>query len=517
MRCGRLDTRIYSAVVYLAVTVRDGTVVSEKIHHHVIIVGTGFAGLGMGIRLLQHGVTDFVVLERAAEVGGTWRDNRYPGCACDVPSQLYSFSFALNPSWSRSFASQQEIWAYLRNCTDRYGLRPAIRFHHEVLRAAWDSSRSCWRVQTNCGELTCDVLITGTGALSEPYVPDIPGLASFRGSVFHSARWALDYDLRGRRVAVVGTGASAAQFIPRIQPEVASLTLFQRTPAWVMPRSERDIRGLEQRVYRTVPTLQRLVRAAIYCGRESLVPGFAVNPRLLKLAEVTARRHLRNQVADAGLRAKLTPRYTIGCKRILISNEYLPALAQPNVEVVPSAIAQVGADWAQATDGTRKEVDTIIFGTGFHVTAMPMAARIFGRDGRTLAEAWSTGPQAHRGTTIAGFPNLFMLVGPNTGLGHTSLIYMIESQVAYTLDALRYLRRSRAAAVEVRPEAQVAYNHAVQRRMAGTVWTSGGCASWYLDAHGHNTTLWPTFTWRFRRATRKFEPAEYRIHLAAAA
>ncbi|MGH3765880.1 MAG: flavin-containing monooxygenase [Pseudonocardiaceae bacterium] len=485
---------------------------SEKTHHHVVIIGTGFAGLGMGIGLQQHGMTDFVLLERAGDVGGTWRDNRYPGCACDVPSQLYSFSFELNPSWSRSFSGQEEIWDYLRRCADRYGVRPHIRFHHDVLDAAWDHPRSRWRVRTNCGELTCDVLITATGALSEPNIPDIPGLATFRGAVFHSARWALDYNFRNRRVAVVGTGASAIQFVPQIQPEVASLTLFQRTPAWIMPRGERDIGGLERRVYRTLPALQRLVRAGIYCGRESLVPGFAVSPRLLKPAELIARAHLRRQVPDPALRAKLTPGYAIGCKRILISNDFLPALTRPNVKVVTSPLAEVGADWVQAADGTRSSADAIVFATGFQVTDAPIATRIRGRDGRTLAQTWSGGAQAHRGTTIAGFPNLFMLVGPNTGLGHTSLIYMIESQVAYTLDALRYLRRCGAAAVEVRPEAQVAYNQAVQRRMARTVWTSGGCTSWYLNAHGRNTTLWPTFTWRFRRATRKFDPTEYQIH-----
>lgn len=485
---------------------------NEKAHHHVIVIGTGFAGLGMAIQLRQHGMTDFVVLERAADVGGTWRDNRYPGCACDVPSRLYSFSFALNPSWSRNFSPQWEIWDYLRHCAERYGLHPHIRFHHEVLDAAWDHPQRCWRVRTNRGELTCDVLITGTGALSDPNIPDIPGLETFQGTVFHSARWDLDYDLRDRRVAVVGTGASAIQFVPRIQPEVARLTVFQRTPAWIMPRGEREVGGLERRLYRAVPGLARLVRAGIYCGREALVPGFTVNPRLLTFAESVARRHLRRQVADPELRAKLTPDYAIGCKRILISNDYLPALTRPNVELVTSGVAQVGADWVQATDGTRREVDTIIFGTGFHVTDMPMASWIHGRDGRSLAEVWSDGAQAHRGTTVAGFPNLFMLVGPNTGLGHSSLIYMIESQVAYTIDALRYLERTGAPAVEVRRRAQVAYNQTIQRRMEGTVWTSGGCASWYLDAHGHNTTLWPTFTWRFRRATRAFQPAEYLLY-----
>jgi cation diffusion facilitator CzcD-associated flavoprotein CzcO len=464
--------------------------VIEKAHHHVIIIGTGFAGLGMAIKLRQHGMTDFVVLERAADVGGTWRDNCYPGCACDVPSRLYSFSFELNPSWSRNFSGQQEIWDYLRHCTDSYGVRPHIRFHHEVLAAAWDHPQRRWR----------------------PNIPSIPGLESFRGTTFHSARWNCDYDLRDRRVAVVGTGASAIQFVPQIAPEVASLTLFQRTPAWIVPRREREFGRIEQKLYRALPAVQRLVRAGVYCGREALVPGFAVNPRLLKIAELAARAHLRRQVADPQLRAKLTPDYTIGCKRILISNDYLPALTRPNVDVVTSGIARVGADWAQASDGTRREVDTIIFGTGFHVSDMPMASWIHGRDGRTLAEVWSGGPQAHRGTTVAGFPNLFILVGPNTGLGHTSLIYMIESQVAYIIGALRHLERTGAPAVEVRPEAQLAYNEAVQRRMEHTVWTRGGCESWYLDAHGHNTTLWPTFTWRFRRATRRFQPAEYIVH-----
>jgi cation diffusion facilitator CzcD-associated flavoprotein CzcO len=489
-----------------------GAAMSDRTHYRIIIIGTGFAGLGMAIRLRQHGMTDFVALERAGEVGGTWRDNSYPGCACDVPSHLYSFSFELNPSWSRSFSRRQEIWDYLRHCAACYGLRPHIRFHHEVLDAAWDHPRRRWRVRTNRGELTSNVLITATGPLSDPKIPDIPGLDSFRGKIFHSARWDHNHDLRDQRVAVAGTGASAVQFIPQIQPKVATLTLFQRTPAWILPRSERHIHSMEQTLYRAVPGLQRLVRAGIYCGRESLVPGFTVNPRLLKIAESIARAHLRRQVADPTLRDKLTPDYTIGCKRILISNDYLPALTKPNVKLVASGIVQLGTDWAQAADGTRATVDTVIFGTGFHVTDMPMASWIHGRDGRTLADVWTGGMQAHRGTTVVGFPNLFMLVGPNTGLGHTSLIYMIESQVTYVINALRYLQRTGAAAVEARPDAARAYNQDVQHRMARTVWTMGGCTSWYLDAHGYNTTLWPTFTWRFRRATRSFQPTEYVIY-----
>ncbi|MGH4025434.1 MAG: flavin-containing monooxygenase [Pseudonocardiaceae bacterium] len=485
---------------------------SEQTHHHVIVVGTGFAGLGMAIRLRQQGMTDFVVLERAGDVGGTWRDNDYPGCACDVPSHLYSFSFELNPSWSRSFSSQQEIWDYLRHCTDSYGVRPHIRFHHEVLDAAWDHEQQHWRVRTDHGELTSDVLVTGTGALSDPSIPDVPGLDSFTGRVFHSARWEHDYDLHGQRVAVVGTGASAIQFVPQIQPAVAALTVFQRTPPWILPRHDRDNTGFEHALYRRVPGLQRLVRAGIYWAKELATPGFTRHPRLLKVVEMMARRHLRRQVPDPALREKLTPDYAIGCKRILLSDDYLPALTQPNVDVVASGLSEAGPNWVRAADGTRREVDAVIFGTGFHVTDMPVAARIRGRDGRTLADTWSEGAQAHRGTTVAGFPNLFILVGPNTGLGHTSMIYMIESQVAYAVDALRYLRRSGATAVEVRADAQAAYNDTVQSQLAGTVWNTGGCTSWYLDSQGRNTTLWPTFTWRFRQATRTFQPAEYVVH-----
>ncbi|MGH3916623.1 MAG: flavin-containing monooxygenase [Pseudonocardiaceae bacterium] len=485
---------------------------NEQTHYHVIVIGTGFAGLGMAIRLRSLGMTDFVVLERAEDVGGTWRDNGYPGCACDVPSQLYSFSFELNPSWSRSFSAQQEIWDYLKHCADSYGVRPHIRCHHEVLDAAWEHTERRWRVRTNRGELTCDVLVSGAGALSDPAIPSIPGLESFQGTVFHSARWNHDYDLRGRRVAVVGTGASAIQFVPQIQPTVASLTLLQRTPPWILPRTDRNNSDLERKLYRAVPGLQRLVRAGIYWSRELAVPGFTTTPRLLKATELIARMHLRRQVPDPVLRAKLTPDYRIGCKRILLSSDYLPALTESNVEVVASGLAEVGPEWVRAAEGTRREVDTIIFGTGFHVTDMPIAGRIRGRHGATLAQVWSPGAQAHRGTTVAGFPNLFILVGPNTGLGHSSMVYMIESQLAYTIEALRYLRRSGAAAVEVRTQAQAAYNDDLQSRMDRTVWNAGGCASWYLDAQGRNAVLWPSFSWRFRRTTRTFRPEEYTVH-----
>jgi cation diffusion facilitator CzcD-associated flavoprotein CzcO len=474
----------------------------------VLIIGTGFAGLGMAVRLKQAGVDDFVVLERAGEVGGTWRDNTYPGAACDVPSHLYSFSFAPNPDWSRSFSPQAEIQAYLERVADDFGVRPHVRFHHEVVAAAWRETERRWRVETNNGPFEADVLVSATGALSEPQVPALPGLDRFEGTVFHSARWRHDHDLTGEGVAVVGTGASAIQFVPQIQPRVGRLTVFQRTPPWILPRWERPFRPAEQWAFRHVPAVQRLARAGIYWGREQMVAGFVVAPGLMRVAERLARRHLERSVPDPGLRARLTPDYRIGCKRILISNDYLPALAQPNVELVAAGLAEVRARSVVAADGSEHQADTIIFGTGFHVTDVPVAERITGRAGVSLREHWAGGMRAYKGTAVAGFPNLFLLVGPNTGLGHSSQVFMIESQIAYVLDAVRHLRRT-GAVLEVREDAEAAWDAGVQRAMGRTVWTTGGCASWYLDDRGRNTTLWPGATWRFRRLTARFDADVY--------
>src|SRR5215210_2681576 len=480
----------------------------------VAIVGSGFAGLGMAIRLKQEGVDDFVVLERAGEIGGTWRDNAYPGCACDVPSHLYSFSYAPNPAWTRTFSPQGEIQAYLLRCAERFGVRPHVHLRHEVVEAAWDDALSRWRIETSAGPLTARVLVAAMGALSEPQVPALPGLERFEGTRFHSAGWDHGHDLAGERVAVVGTGASAIQFVPQIQPRVGRLHVFQRTAPWIMPRPDRPLTPAERRIYRRLPQAQLLMRAGIYWARESFVLGF-MHPRVMRLQQRLAERHLRRQVPDAQLRAKLTPDYTMGCKRVLISNDYLPSLTRPNVEVVTDAIREVGERSIVTADGSERDVDTIIFGTGFHVTDMPAAERIRGRDGVLLADVWQGSPKAYAGTSVAGFPNLFLVPGPNTGLGHTSVIFMIESQVSYVADALRYLDRERAAAIEVRPQAQAAFHADVDRRMRGTVWTSGGCRSWYLDANGRNSTLWPGFTWPFRRMTRRFDPATYVVRASA--
>jgi cation diffusion facilitator CzcD-associated flavoprotein CzcO len=482
---------------------------AERIaEHDVAIVGSGFSGLAMAVRLLRDGMDDFVVLERARDVGGTWRDNSYPGCACDVPSHLYSLSFAPNPEWSATFSPQAEIQAYLRRVARACGVLPHVRFECALEGAEWDESAQRWELATSSGPLRARVLILAVGPLSEPSVPSLPGLDRFTGRAFHSAAWDHGHDLTGERVAVIGTGASAIQFVPRIQPRVERLHVFQRTPPWVMPRRARPLSRLERAVYRRLPAAQRAMRAGIYWAREL----YAIPLLRASLAPLTKRlglRFLRAQVRDPELRQKLTPAYVPGCKRVLISNDYLPSLGRPNVEVVTDGIAEVRERSIVTTDGREREVDTIVFGTGFRVTDFPIADYVRGRGGRRLSDVWQNSPRAHRGAAVAGFPNMFFLLGPNTGLGHTSVVVMAEAQAGYVLEALRHMRARVAGAIEVRPEAQEAWNAAVQRRMPGTVWTAGGCASWYIDRTGANTTLWPGYTFTFRRLMRRFDPASY--------
>lgn len=464
----------------------------------------------MAIRLKQEGEEDFVVLERRDDVGGTWRDNSYPGAACDVPSRLYSFSFAPNPEWTRSFSPQGEILDYLRTCAEGFGVSDHLHLDTPLRRATWDETAHCWTLETKRGTLTADVLVSAAGALSEPRNPDIPGLGAFEGRTFHSAAWDHAHDLTGEHVAVIGTGASAIQLVPEIQPEVAGLRVFQRTPAWIIPRTDRAFTRLERQLYRRVPRFARLARAAIYWARESYVFGFTRGGAILEVPERIARAHLKRQVPDPVLREKLTPDYRIGCKRILISNNFYPALSQPNAGVVTSPIAEVRARSIVTEDGEEHPADSIVFATGFQVTPLPIAEAFVGKDGVTLAKVWEEqGMKGYRGTTFAGFPNLFQIVGPNTGLGHTSMVYMIESQVEYILDSLRVMREQGLAAVEPRPDAQEAYNERLARQLEGSVWSTGGCASWYLDQHGNNTTLWPDFTYRFRKLTSRFDAEQY--------
>jgi cation diffusion facilitator CzcD-associated flavoprotein CzcO len=476
----------------------------------VAIVGTGFSGLGMAIRLKQEGEHDFVLLERAGDIGGTWRDNTYPGCRCDVPSHLYSFSFAPNPNWSSTFSPQPEILDYLRETASRHGILPHVSFDTELEAAEWDEEEQLWRIETSKEAMTAEILIAAQGPLSDPSLPAVQGIESFEGKSFHSAQWDHEHDLEGERVAVIGTGASAIQFVPEIQPRVGKLHVFQRTAPWVVPHHNRPMTRVERALYRLFPPAQLAMRAGIYWARESFVLQFR-RRAVGKLLERISLKHLESHVKDPELREKLTPRYRMGCKRILPSDEWYPALVKPNVEVVTDAITEVRPHSIVTADGSEREVDTIIYGTGFHVTDVPIADRISGRDGRTLAQAWSGSMQAYKGSTVAGYPNLFFLVGPNTGLGHTSIVFMIESQINYVLDALHAMRCNGASTVEVRAEAQAAYNAELDRMTEGTVWVSGGCQSYYIDRNGHNSTLWPTYTWPFRQRTREFDASAYAL------
>lgn len=476
----------------------------------VAVVGAGFSGIGAGVILRRHGFDDFLIFEQSDDVGGTWRDNSYPGCACDVPSHLYSFSFAPNPRWQHTFSGQADIWQYLRDCVDRSGLRPHLRTGHTVHHAAWDDTAQRWRLETSQGEYTARVLIAATGPFAAPSVPDIPGLDAFAGTTFHSARWRHDHDLTGRRVAVVGTGASAAQLVPGIVPRVGSLTLFQRTSAWVVPRRSRRISRVERAVYRHVPGAQRAARAALYWSRETLATGF-LHPRLNTLAQRLSLRHLRRQVPDdPALRAKLTPEYVFGCKRVLLSDDYWASLTADHVTVVTDPIDHVTTDAVVTAGGSRHEVDTLIFGTGFEVTRPPVMHQVTGRGGVPLAHAWQPTMRAYLGTGVPGFPNLFILLGPNTGLGHTSVVLMVEAQLRQVVKALRHLRRSGAAAIEPTGGAQRRFQERVDRAMAGTVWTSG-CASWYQDATGRVSTIWPGYVTGFRLRAARFRRGDYTL------
>ncbi len=484
-------------------------------HVPIAIVGAGFSGLGSAIALAHEGYgdADVLVLERRSDVGGTWFDNSYPGCRCDVPSNLYSFSFAPNPDWSETFSGQPEIERYLQDTARRYGVLDRIAFGASLESARWDPERSVWALETARGSLTADILISGGGGLSEPSIPDLTGASTFAGTSFHSAQWNHDHDLAGRKVAIIGTGASTIQFLPHVQKEAGHVALFQRTPPWVFPHRNRPTRGAERMAFRWLPWTQRVSRARNYWMGEFLLGTMLIrNSPMLQRLEKLARRYLERQVADPELRAKLTPTYTPGCKRLLQSNDYYPALQRPNVSVETEKIIEVVPSGIVTADGVRHEVDTIIYGTGFRITSNPMAERVVGSDGRTLKEHWSgSGMSAYCGATIPGFPNFFMLAGPNTGIGHTSLVVMIEAQIAHVAGALRALRSRDAAVVEVRPEVASRWATAIQAKAAPTVWNSGGCSSWYLDEAGRNTTLWPDYTFRFIRRARDFDPGDYLI------
>lgn len=480
-------------------------------HARVVIVGGGFSGIAMAHRLTTSRFTDFVVLERSSDVGGVWQTNTYPGCTCDVPSHLYSLSFAPNPDWSSTYSPQPEIEQYLRDCIDRFGLRPHLRTGVEVTQASWNEPRQLWEMDTTAGPWTAQVLVSAVGPLTEPKLPDVPGIGRFTGTLMHSARWDHGHDLAGKTVASIGTGASAIQYVPRIADQVGRLFVFQRTAPWVMPHDKRPITDTERARFRRHPATQQVERAKVYLAKEALILGFVKQPRLMTLVEGIARKHMKSQVPDPSLRELLTPRYTIGCKRIVPSNEWYPALQRPNVTLVPHALREIREHSVVDSQGVERDVDVVIFGTGYHVTDIPIAVRIRGRDATLLSDVWNGSPRAYLGTSVPGFPNFFMFLGPNTGLGHSSMVYMLEAQVEHIAHAIRELDTTDSATIEVDQDAHDRYNQQLDTALATTVWEVGACTSFYRDANGRNATIYPDWTFRFRRQAKRWNPAAYRL------
>ena len=478
--------------------------------YRVVIIGAGFGGIGMAIALKQAGIEDFAVLERAGDLGGTWRDNSYPGLTCDIPSQLYSFSF--RPwRWSRRFPARDEILAYLHALVAERGLGPHLRFGCGVVSAAFDERRALWDLTLDDGStLQATAVVCGVGQLGRPVIPDIPGRDEFAGPSWHSARWNHDAELAGRRVAVIGTGASAVQFVPEIAKVAGHVDVYQRSAPYVMPKADRPYRGAEQAVFDRLPVARKADRLRIFLYGELLTSGFVLSPKLLAGPMQLWRRQLRSQIADPELRAKCVPDYVMGCKRVVFSSDWYPALARPNVGLVTDRIERIVPDGVVAADGTTRGADVIIYGTGFKAAEFLVPMRVSGLGGQTLQAAWQEGAQAYFGITVCGFPNFFMLYGPNTNLGGNSIIYMLEGQIGYVLGAVQALEAERLAWLDVRPEVQHAFNSWVQSSSRKSVWESG-CHSWYTTASGRNTNNWPDYTFLYRYRVRRFDLAAYRV------
>jgi len=478
----------------------------------IAIIGAGFAGIGTAIRLKQAGIQDFTIFERASEIGGTWRDNTYPGAACDVPSHVYSFSFEPSPNWSRAFAESHEIQGYLLGLVDKWQLRAHLRLECEIVEARFDDESGSWSLTTGGGEcLRARVVVSGMGGLVDPALPDIEGRESFAGEIFHTARWNHDYDLAGKRVAVIGTGASAVQVVPAIAPHVAKLSVFQRTPGWVVPKHDRQYSERTKKFFARFPLALRSSRFVKYWLSEIAGPlVFLDSKRLSKIGETMSRAHLEACVTDPELRAKLTPDFQFGCKRILVSNDYWPAFERDDVELVTEPIAEIRRDGIATRDGRLHEVDAIVFATGFSLNITTAPFPVIGRNGRTLDEAWKDGAVAYKGMAVSGFPNWFILMGPNTGPGHTSVLVFTEAQITHTLRAIRKIRSESLRYLDVKQDVQDRYNAGIQARMKHMVWGSG-CNSWYLSADGANHSLYPGFAAEYALRARAFRPSDYQI------
>lgn len=482
----------------------------------IAIIGAGFSGLGAAIKLSQMGVDDYVILDRGADFGGTWRDNTYPGAACDVPSQLYSYSFAKNPAWSRSYSHQPEIHRYINTVADEHNVRDKARFGTEVRHAEWDEDALRWIIDTERDgvreQVRAAVMVGAVGPLCEPNLPDIAGIESFAGKVVHSARWDGDYDFAGKRVAVIGTGASAIQLVPELAKVAGHLDVYQRTAPWIVPRTERAYTGVEHWAHKNVPGFQTAIRGAIYAMNELTAFGLTYAPKALKPVELVCRANIARSIRDPELRRKATPTFQVGCKRILRSNDWYPAIARPNVDLITDGIDHITPTGVVTKDGTARDIDVLVVATGFHVTDSPVFDTIVGASGQSLAQVWDKiGMQGYKGSFVSDFPNMMLMVGPSTGLGHTSMVYMIESQLNYLVDYVKTVRAQGIIRTDVKADAQRDYNRGIQHALRNSVWVNGGCASWYADANGNITTLWPGFTFNFRRTTRSFDVAAYDV------
>ncbi|WIX79108.1 NAD(P)/FAD-dependent oxidoreductase [Amycolatopsis carbonis] len=474
----------------------------------VLIVGTGFGGVGTAIELKRAGFHDFTILERADEPGGVWRENTYPGAACDIPSPLYSFSYAPNPHWPKRFSMQPDIHAYLKRVVADHDLGPHIRYGQEVTAATFDEGR--WRVETAGGEtFEADVFVPAVGQLSRPVLPDIAGRDSFEGVAFHSAQWNHEADLAGKRVAVIGTGASAIQFVPELQKRVGKLTIFQRTAPYIMAKNDTRYARWQKRLFERLPATQLLGRLRIFLLAEYATYAMTRHPVLAKAFELRTSQLRRKYIKDPSLRRKLTPKYPLGCKRILFTNDYLPALAQPNVEVETGRIREITPRGVRTEGGVEHEADVIVYGTGFNATDFLGSMKVLGLDGRSLDDAWRGGARAYLGMTMPGFPNLFCVYGPNTNLGAGSIIYMIERQARYIRQAVEQLARPGVSYLDVRPEVEERYDREVQQRLGHSVWSA--CTSWYRQADGRVSTNWPGLVTEYDRRTRVLDPADFRV------
>jgi cation diffusion facilitator CzcD-associated flavoprotein CzcO len=476
----------------------------------VAVVGGGFGGVGAAAMLKRAGYEDVTVFERGERVGGVWHHNTYPGAACDIPSHLYEFSFAPNPRWSRRYAPQAEIQAYLEEIASRYGVRDRIRTSTEVLSARWDESRDTWVLETTAGRHEASVLLTACGQLSVPTVPPIPGLDSFAGPAFHTARWRHDVDLAGKRVAVIGTGCSAIQVVPAIQPIVDQVDVYQRSPGWTFPKMDFPYSERSKRLFERFPVLQRLDRAAIFYFQELAAAGMTKHRWLLPAFRAISRRRINAAISDPELRRKVTPTDEIGCKRIMLTDEWYPTLTKPNVELIVDRIAEVTPGGIRTQAGGERPADVLVLATGFATHGFVAPMEITGAGGRRLSEAWAEVPRAYLGLSVPDFPNMFLLYGPNTNGGSGSVVNTIESGVNHVIAALRELDRAEARRIEVSRAAAERFDRELRAALAGTVWHSG-CTNWYVDENGNDPNQWPWLWTTYRRRTERLEPDTYEL------